>query len=139
MTSSCACGNVKIRIDRKPDFIYDCNCSLCRKTGGAWGYFTSEEVTAIGATVAFSRSDKASPIVEIHSCGLCGSTTHFLLTEAYKARHPEIDQIGVNMRLFDPELLSGVEIHYPDGKAWSGKGPFKFRRSKMTISSETPW
>lgn len=139
MTSSCACGSVQVTIKQKPDFIYDCNCSLCQKVGGAWGYFAPEDVTTKGSTIAFSRTDKSAPIVEIHSCELCAATTHFVLTDVYRAEHPNSDQIGVNMRLFDPELLHGVEVHYPDGRAWSGEGPFGFRREAMTLSLDTPW
>ena len=43
------------------------------------------------------------------------------------------------MRLFDPEALTGIEIHYPDGKAWSGEGPFGFRKPSLVIGPETPW
>lgn len=139
MTSTCACGGVEVTIDKKPDFIYDCNCSLCRKSGGAWGYFTSSLVSAVGTTAPFSRTDKLAPIVEIHSCPICSATTHFTLTDTYKSKHPNVDQVGVNMRLFDPEELAGIDVHYPNGKDWSGEGPFGFRREAMTISADSPW
>lgn len=139
MTNTCACGNVTVTIKRKPDYVFDCDCNLCRKSGAAWGYFAPEEVEAKGRTMAYSRNDKSIPIVAIHSCTECGSTTHFSLTDTYKAENPNIDQIGVNMRLFDHHQLSGVEIQFPNGSAWSGEGPFGFRRESMTLSSDTPW
>ncbi|MEL6413988.1 MAG: aldehyde-activating protein [Pseudomonadota bacterium] len=139
MTNTCACGSVKVTVKRKPDYIYDCDCTLCRKSGAAWGYYTTDEITAEGQTIAYARRDKAVPIVEIHSCAVCGSTTHFNLTESYKAEHPGVDQVGVNMRLFDAEQLDGVEIQYPNGSAWSGDGPFGFRRQPNTLSSDNPW
>ncbi len=139
MTSTCACGAVEITIARLPEFIYDCNCSLCRKTGGAWGYFSPRDVVAIGKTVLYVRKDKLQPVVAIHSCEQCSSTTHFALTDTYKVQHPRIDQIGVNMRLFDPETLVGIDVHYPNGKDWSGVGPFSFRRVALHISPDNPW
>jgi len=139
MTNTCACGGVKVTVNRKPDFIYDCDCNLCRKSGAAWGYFTADEVTAEGQTTAFARKDKKTPIVEIHSCAVCGSTTHFKLTEIYQAEHPDVDQVGVNMRLFDTEQLDGVEVQYPSGSEWSGEGPFGFRRKPETLSPNNPW
>ena len=139
MTSTCACGNVEVTLTRSPDFIYDCNCSLCRKTGAAWGYFCSAEVHVAGETQAFTRRDTTDPKVDLHACPTCSATTHFVINETYKQAHPELDQIGVNMRLFDPEALKGVEVHYPDGKAWSGDGAFGFRRPKMKVSDAQPW
>ena len=139
MTNTCACGSVRITITQKPDFIYDCDCTLCRKSGAAWGYFAPDEVNADGQTIAFARNDKETPIVEIHSCAVCGSTTHFALTDAHRAKNPDVDQVGVNMRLFDADQLDGVEVQYPNGSAWSGEGPFGFRRKSVTLSSENPW
>ncbi|MEL7128497.1 MAG: aldehyde-activating protein [Pseudomonadota bacterium] len=139
MTSTCACGTIEISIKKTPDFIFDCNCSLCRKVGAAWGYFKSADVSVLGHTASYSRVDTSTPIVEIHSCKVCSATTHFVLTDAYQAKFPDIDQVGVNMRLFDPEALVGVDVQYPNGKDWSGDGPFGFRRNAMTISDEHPW
>ena len=139
MTNTCSCGSGIVTIRRKPEFIYDCDCSLCRKSGAAWGYFSSNEVEAEGQTIAFSRKDKSIPIVEIHSCAECGSTTHFTLTPAYKLENPSVDQIGVNMRLFDHEQLCDVEVQYPNGSEWSGKGPFEFRREPITLNPDSPW
>ncbi|MEO0449398.1 MAG: aldehyde-activating protein [Pseudomonadota bacterium] len=139
MTNTCACGSVTVTLKQKPEYIYDCDCNLCRKSGAAWGYFASEDVTTVGRTMTFARNDKVVPIVEIHSCAVCGSTTHFTLTDAYQAEHPDLDQVGVNMRLFDAGQLDGVEVQYPNGREWSGDGPFGFRRKPTRLSSENPW
>lgn len=139
MVGECTCGAVKVTIAHRPAFIHDCNCSLCRKVGAAWGYFASAEVRAEGATKTFSRADKGTPAVEVHSCSHCGSTTHFALTESFKAENPEADQVGVNMRLFDPDRLSGIEVRFPDGRAWSGDGPFGYRAKELVIGESLSW
>ncbi|MEO0549702.1 MAG: aldehyde-activating protein [Pseudomonadota bacterium] len=139
MTNTCACGSVTVTVKHKPDFIYDCDCTLCRKSGAAWGYYGPDDMLADGEVISYARKDKLEPIVEIHSCKTCGATTHFTLTEAYKAKHPGRDQVGVNMRLFDPQQLEGVEVQYPHGSAWSGTGPFGFRKPAITISGQEPW
>ena len=139
MTGSCLCGAVSVTIEAQPEFINDCNCILCRKAGGAWGYFASSSVATTGNTVSFVRRDKVSPAVEIHSCETCATTTHFVLTESFKKQNEPVDQMGVNMRLFDPDELKGVEVRYPDGKEWTGEGSFGYRRSPLTISDGTPW
>lgn len=139
MTCTCICGAVSVTIETKPEFIYDCNCSLCRKSGGAWGYFTSSAVMVKGVTAPFVRKDKLVPMVEVHSCEQCGATTHFVLTQSYQIKSPSADQVGVNMRLFAPDVLEGINVHYPNGNEWSGEGAFDFRRKKMKISEDLPW
>jgi hypothetical protein len=90
-------------------------------------------------TAPFSRRDKNSPAVEVHSCAICATTTHFVLTQSFKERNRSADLIGVNMRLFDPNDLHGVEIRFPNGKDWPGEGPYEYRRAAMIISDTTPW
>lgn len=139
MTANCLCGAVSVMIEAKPDFINDCNCSLCRKAGGAWGYFPSSLVTTTGNTVPFMRPDKDPPAVEVHSCANCATTTHWVLTKSFKERNKSVDQMGVNMRLFDPDELKGVEVRFPNGKDWPGEGPFGYRRTALTIGDTAPW
>lgn len=139
MTANCLCGEVSVMIQARPDFINDCNCSLCRKSGGAWGYFAPTAVTTAGETVAVQRSDKSAPAVEVHSCASCGTTTHWVRSKSFVEQHGANDLAGVNMRLFDPDDLIGIEVHYPDGKNWTGEGPFGYRRAAMTISEDTRW
>jgi hypothetical protein len=139
MTGDCLCGAVSVTIKAAPEFINDCNCSLCRKAGAAWGYFPSSSVTTIGTTVPFIRRDKVNPGVEVHSCASCDTTTHFVLTDSFKAQNPSADVVGVNMRLFDPSELNGVEVRYPNGKDWPGEGPYRYRRAALTIGDGSPW
>ncbi len=139
MTGTCLCGAVRVSIDAKPDYIHDCNCSLCRKSGAAWGYFTGSSAQADGDTEAYVREDKAVPTVEIHSCRQCGTTTHFRPTSSFRQTDDSTSTLGVNMKLFDPDALTGVEVRYPDGKQWNGQGPFGYRRAALEISTASPW
>lgn len=139
MTGTCLCGACSITIEGRPEFIHDCNCSLCRKVGAAWAYFSSPAVRLRGSTVTFVRPDKAVPAVEVHSCSSCSVTTHFQLTRAFTKQNPSADLTGVNMRLFEPDELAGVEVRFPDGKGWSGAGPFEYRRAAFTIGTDAPW
>lgn len=139
MTGNCLCGAVSVTIDDKPEFINDCNCSLCRKVGGVWGYFPSSSVKTIGNTFSFVRRDKKIPGVEVHSCKTCATTTHWVLTKSFKELNPSADRVGVNMRLFNPDELVGVEVRFPNGKDWVGEGPFGHRRTAVTISDSAPW
>jgi len=122
---SCLCGQVRVEIPKRPDFINECNCTLCSKSGARWAYFHPSDVRIQGETKGYSRGDKADPAAEIRFCENCGSTTHFILTESAVAKFGN-SQMGVNMRLADETDLAGTELRYPDGRGWSGSGGFSY-------------
>ena len=125
MTLTCLCGRVRVTLPRAPDYINECNCTLCSKAGARWGYFQPTEVAIAGATKRYCRADKSDPNAEVHFCPWCGSTTHFALTKAAVAKFGAT-LMGVNMWLADEHDLTGVEVRYPDGRAWSGVGEFGY-------------
>ena len=129
---TCLCGGVRIEVPKRPDFINACNCTLCRKSGARWAYFHPSEVRIEGGTGDYSREDKTDPAAEIHFCGRCGSTTHFNLTPSAIAKFGNV-QVGVNMSLADESDLVGVELRYPDGRAWSGGANFGYVREHEII------
>lgn len=122
LSGSCHCGRVTVTLAARPSFVNDCNCSLCRKSGALWGYYLNEDVTVSGETRQYQRTDREVPIVNIHSCESCANTTHWTLTEPGRevADHPE--RMGVNMRLFEPSELIGIEKRFPNRADWTG-GP----------------
>lgn len=132
LTLTCLCGQVRIEIQKRPDFINACNCTLCSKSGAHWAYFHPSEVSVAGAGPGYSREDKADPAAEVHFCARCGSTTHFTLTESAVAKFGN-GQMGVNMRLADEKDLAGTELRFPDGRAWSGEGGFGYVREAHVI------
>ncbi len=129
---SCLCGQAGIEISRQPEYINECNCTLCSKSGARWAYFHPSEVGIIGTTRGYSREDKPDPAAEIHFCANCGATTHFVLTPSAVAKFGNI-QLGVNMRLADEKDLAGIELRYPDGRAWPGSGSFGYVREARMI------
>lgn len=132
---SCLCGEVRIEIEERPDFIHECNCSMCRKTGARWGYFHPSHVMIDGRSGSYCRSDRAEPNAEVHFCPTCGSTTHFVLTTSAISRFGN-SIMGVNMWLAKAEDLSGTELRYPDGQAWSGAGDFTYVREPRLVGDQ---
>lgn len=122
---SCLCGRVHVALAARPDFIHECNCALCRKTGARWAYPHPDAVRVDGATHGFRRGDKNNPAAEVHFCPACGATTHFVLTESTNAAFGN-GVMGVNLRLADEAELAGIELRYPDGRAWDGAGEFAY-------------
>jgi hypothetical protein len=136
-TASCHCHAVKIVLNHKPDFINDCNCSLCSKAEAIWGYYHPRDVQISGETGSFTRVGLPNPAVEIHFCKGCQTTTHWVLTETYKQGSGVTDTMGVNMHLFDESELQGVELRFPDGKAWFGEGEYGYRKKPVIIRSKS--
>jgi hypothetical protein len=117
---TCLCGQVRIEVAKRPDFINGCNCTLCSKSGARWSYFHPSEVSIEGATREYSWEDKDDPAAEIHFCGRCGSTTHFTLTESAISKFGNV-QTGVNMSLADEsDLVESNFVTLTDGLGRAG-------------------
>lgn len=129
---TCLCGQIRVEIAKLPDFIHECNCTLCSKSGAQWGYFHPSEVGVEGAPQGYCREDKEDPGALLQFCSKCGVTTHFVLTEGAAARHGNV-VMGVNLRLAEEGDLAGVELRYPDGRAWAGEGAFGYVREARIL------
>jgi len=129
---SCLCGAVRLETAKRPDFMNECNCNLCAKSGARWGYFHLSEVTVAGETGSYLRNDKPDPAAELHFCPTCGSTTHFTLTPSAVEKHGN-GIMGVNMLLADERELAGLEVRFPDGRNWEGAGEIVYVREARVI------
>jgi hypothetical protein len=109
----CACGAITVSVAHKPDYINFCNCGLCRRAGGGWGYFQSEQVTVAGSVHDFQRPDIDEVCLTTQFCPGCGSVVRWLPLP----KHDD-GRVGVNMRLFEPADLVGIETRFPDGIGW---------------------
>jgi hypothetical protein len=134
LTLSCLCGQIRIELAKRPDFINECNCTLCSKSGARWGYYHPSDVGIEGTAKGYCRDDKDDPTAEIRFCGHCGATTHFNLTASAVAKFGNT-MMGVNMLLADERDLAGVELRFPDGRAWPGAGDFAYVREPRIIGA----
>ena len=117
MTFSCLCGHVSLTIEQRPDFINECNCALCGKSGARWGYFHPTQVTVAGSTSGFSRGDKPDPSAEIHFCPTCGSTTHFTLTESAVAKASQDLRTALENKDSTPDQIKAKLTALRDARA----------------------
>ena len=118
MKGRCACGKVTVTVAHPPEYINFCNCSLCRRTGGGFGYFDCDDVTVEGEVRGFVREDMPpeETYLENQFCPSCGTAIRWVPLPSYETR-----RVGVNMRLFDPAELSRIECRFPDGINWTGE------------------
>ncbi len=113
LLASCHCGRTTIRLSRKPDYINDCNCTMCTKLGWTCAYYSSDELEISGQLDSYVRSDLRKPYLQVLRCSNCGIPTHWA-----PLGEPPYDRIGVNAQLLDDALLEGVEVRRIDGRSW---------------------
>lgn len=107
--TSCHCGAIQVVIDSAPQQVTNCNCSICRRYGVLWAYYSPKQVR-------FTPENPATDIymwgprgIEFHRCRHCGCVTHWAAVD--KTR----DRLGVNARLMAPEILARARIRRLDG------------------------
>ncbi len=77
--AACHCGAVRFEIAEPPDWVLDCNCTLCRKYGGLWTYFRGADQAKLlstperGSTETYLWGDRE---IAFHRCKTCGCVTH---------------------------------------------------------------
>ncbi|MBC7985560.1 MAG: GFA family protein [Sphingomonadaceae bacterium] len=102
---SCHCGAVTIAVPRAPEWVGQCNCSLCLKLGWLVAYYPDAEVRVEGETVAYVWGDR---MIGIHHCPTCGCGTH------WKTLGEDFGKMGVNARLLEGFDAGAVEVRKLD-------------------------
>jgi hypothetical protein len=105
--AKCHCGRVRLSIDTAPEQVTDCNCSICRRYGVLWAYYSPRNVRIESeGTDIYMWDDRA---IEFHRCKECGCVTHWAPAD------PARDRMGVNARLMAPAVLAAARVHHHDG------------------------
>lgn len=105
--ASCHCGSVRLKVNQAPQEVTDCNCSICRRYGALWAYYSPGDVQVTGgATDVYLWGRKTN---EFHRCRHCGCVTHW--SKADKTG----EHMGVNARLLAPEVLARARVRHLDG------------------------
>ncbi len=133
--AACHCGAVRIVLERAPEWVLDCNCSICRRLGGLWAYawdrlaerdLKIEFVQGADAVEAYVWGDRELGFWRCRTCGC--HTHHTLIGEPDKIR-------GVNVRMcldLDPATVrveradnghTGWFWTRPDGAVWKSPWP----------------
>jgi hypothetical protein len=74
--ASCHCGAIALEIDVAPQDVTECNCSICRRYGVLWAYYSPSQVqfTKYPETDIYMWDDKA---IQFHRCRVCGCISHW--------------------------------------------------------------
>lgn len=109
LTGSCHCGAVQIQVPRKPRRLTSCNCSICRRHGGLWGYYDRSKVKIVARKGAVDRYVWGDKYLRLCRCANCGCVTHWQPVSRFRSR------MGVNFRNFDPSVIESTRIRRLDG------------------------
>jgi hypothetical protein len=109
ITASCHCGLITLEIAAAPSEVTECNCSICRRYGVLWAYYSPRDVRVEtrGATTQTYMWDDRS--IAFHRCPHCGCVSHWSPVD------PTRDRMGVNARLMPPEVLAKARVRHLDG------------------------
>jgi hypothetical protein len=108
--ANCHCGAVVIEAERRPSRMTSCNCSICRRLGAHWAYYTRATARVVAGQdrlVAYLWGDRT---IEFYHCAVCGCATHY--ESAEKAAE---SRFAVNARCFAPEDVAGARLRHFDG------------------------
>ena len=106
---TCHCGAVRITVDEAPEQVTSCNCSICRRTGGLWAYYSPRVVRFSPAKPPTDIYRWGDGDLDLHRCKTCGCVTHWSPVDQAS------DRMGVNMRMADPAVLAKARVRRFDG------------------------
>lgn len=106
---SCHCGKVTLSLVGTPAEVAECNCSLCRRLGGLWHYPRPQDLTVTGEQVGYVQGDCS---LTTWHCPTCGCVTHWTPID------PSYPKVGVNIRMFAPELWRDLPRRQIDGASF---------------------
>ena len=109
--ASCHCGEIRIEVSCAPGYLNQCGCSVCRRYGTLWGYYSPDQVRLLCAPEAIQAYSWNGRNLEFHRCRECGCVTHWTSTGSESSR------MAINARLFDPADMAAVEVRKSDGPA----------------------
>lgn len=109
ISASCHCGLISLEIEAAPTEVTECNCSICRRYGVLWAYYSPKQVSvqSPGVTTDTYMWDDRS--IVFHRCPNCGCVSHWAAVDRGR------DRMGVNARLMSLEILANAKVRHLDG------------------------
>ena len=108
VAGSCHCGAVTLAVPHPPEWVGECNCSICTKLGTLMAYYPDDDAVAVtGDTAVYIWGDK---MIGLHHCPVCGCHTH------WRTLGEDFGKMGVNARLLDGFDPAAVEIRKLDNR-----------------------
>ena len=110
LSASCHCGAVQIKAAQKPLSVTECNCSICRRYGAQWAYYTQNTAQVSCKTGDLAPYTWGNKSLAFYHCNNCGCVTHYESTDKSGT-----GRIAVNARMMCPSDRTGIEVRIFDG------------------------
>ena len=106
--AACHCGAVRLTLPSAPTEVTECNCSICRRLGARWAYYSPTDVklSKAGSTQPYVWGDR---MLAFHRCKSCGVTTHWQSLDGSK------DRMAINARNIDGLDWDAIRVRQFDG------------------------
>lgn len=104
---TCHCGAIRLQLAEPPTEVTDCNCSICRRYGVLWAYYTKRQVKFASLPTDVYQWGKKT--IAFHRCKTCGCLTHGMPTD------DQTEERGINARLLEPAVLAKARVRPFDG------------------------
>jgi hypothetical protein len=101
--ATCHCGACTIVVPSMPATLNDCNCSICRRYGVLWAYYSPKDVRIDSGGKEPDKYLWGDKQLYFARCKDCGCVTHWHPVDDY-------DRMGVNARLMPVELFQNIHI-----------------------------
>jgi len=109
-SASCHCGAVTLEAQSAPATLTQCTCSICRRYGAQWAYYTMRDVVVTGAEGTQSSYSWGDHDIEFFWCTTCGCLTH------YEDIEKDADgRIAINGRMLSREVTATIPVRTFDG------------------------
>jgi len=109
-TATCHCQAVRLEVAELPSTVTECNCSICRRYGALWAYYSRDQVRLDEKGSSLSGYSWGDRTIEFRHCRHCGCLTHYESVD--KHAH---SRIAVNARMLPPDDLASLAVRHFDG------------------------
>ena len=138
--AACHCTAVRLEVADLPDWVLDCNCTICRRYGAVWAYPDAAKVKLVRGDDATETYIWGDRMLAFHRCKVCGCVTHMA---ALDTDPPRI--YGINARMIPTLDPASVRLRQRDnghtGFFWtrSVEPPEPSRHPKLDRPDPEDW
>jgi len=106
---TCHCGKVTYEYSPAPEYIVECNCSICRRLAARWAYADSSEINIVCGHDDLIKYIWGDKMIAFCTCRNCGCTTHYESVDAKYTR------MAVNTRMMETNEIKDIPVRFFDG------------------------
>ena len=140
LVGTCHCTAIRIEVPGRPDWLIDCNCSICRRNGARWALYETGEVRIVASPAIHRRvhlgfpddqDDVVRPLRQRHPLGADTGGIEWQV----RCEHEELRSAGSRDR-----ANSSIRWRRP-GRTWTASSDNwrrATRNSRLPTSSASP-